>query len=776
MAKVQVDLNGVKQFLLSYGERVGLAVAGLVMVIFLFLGALEAVLSSSPAKRIKDAAQDLQRKINPTGQPIAEPPPPSAPTWFGLAHPRWFATRPWEWIESATDSRRRNPEILPVGELVPSKEQGAPPKVIGVATEVVRGPVRSFLLKLEERQVMVFTKNAPPRKTPAAGFPGAGGPPLVSQTGAPGSAQLAAQYGGPAGAMTDGGQEPVYTIKPARMIVVYGTFPYRQQLELYRKALRKNSIEELFPSKLAPKILGLNVVRYEVEQDKEGRLKYGKPEVLYTFDPKTGKAIIGEKKFEQTYELFRHSPYDQDSTGTLQQAGLLVDGLDTPLPELADGHYRVPVEELPGIKIKQKTDVAQAEGFPGMPYQFFGGPGIPKGAGSKGGLPGVGGQPPGLPGLTPSSGGVQPESDYKKYTTLPEPLKKEFARRFNLKLLHLFNPFGAPAAQQQMSGLPYGPGVQPTPDATTGKEKKNEDGEPDDESPPPAPGFPGGVPQPGTVGQGSEASASLPEKVLVRFFDADVEPGKTYVYAMQVRVKNPNYKEFDKVAYRKLAEEEFLFSGWTFTSPTTVPPEWDFYVVDQLVMDHQKRSRVENLEKGLPPPGPGQVSVQIHKWMKNVVDENGNLRDLGDWEVLERLRLYRGDPVSRSHAPGVVPIWNMDKDSFQVEKLHVKKNKGGLDYSPPKGPPPVVVDFTGGHEVAYAVPGKSSIRDDAAVELLLLGSDGKLFLRSARMDSDPSTPRGALRWRIYNQWVERVARLARQAEGRPADEKEKKER
>ena len=50
-----------------------------------------------------------------------------------------------------------------------------------------------------------------------------------------------------------------------------------------------------------------------------------------------------------------------------------------------------------------------------------------------------------------------------------------------------------------------------------------------------------------------------------------MEPGKSYVYAVQVRVANPNYGKADVVAYKQLADVKELPAPWTFTPPVTVP-------------------------------------------------------------------------------------------------------------------------------------------------------------------------------------------------------------
>src|SRR5436309_1688251 len=58
--------------------------------------------------------------------------------------------------------------------------------------------------------------------------------------------------------------EPVFVINQKRMVVVSATFPYFEQAELYRKALRVERIEDLFARGLAPALEGLNVQRRKI--------------------------------------------------------------------------------------------------------------------------------------------------------------------------------------------------------------------------------------------------------------------------------------------------------------------------------------------------------------------------------------------------------------------------------------------------------------------------------------------------------------------------------
>src|SRR5262249_2789468 len=76
-----------------------------------------------------------------------------------------------------------------------------------------------------------------------------------------------------------------------------------------------------------------------------------------------------------------------------------------------------------------------------------------------------------------------------------------------------------------------------------------------------------------------------PDKLLVRFVDPDVEPGRTYYYTVAVRVANPNFGKRNEVAYEDLARAEELVSPPVQTEAITIPGELHFYVADQKLLE-----------------------------------------------------------------------------------------------------------------------------------------------------------------------------------------------
>lgn len=95
------------------------------------------------------------------------------------------------------------------------------------------------------------------------------------------------------------------------------------------------------------------------------------------------------------------------------------------------------------------------------------------------------------------------------------------------------------------------------------------------------------------------------EKVMVRFIDFTVEPGKTYQYRLKVVVANPNYNHQD-VAEENLALEETLAGEWSEpTPPVYVPIDVDYFVLERRAAERE------------------EAQIQVHRWEKK----------LGEWQV-----------------------------------------------------------------------------------------------------------------------------------------------
>ena len=148
---------------------------------------------------------------------------------------------------------------------------------------------------------------------------------------------------------------------------------------------------------------------------------------------------------------------------------------------------------------------------------------------------------------------------------------------------------------------------------------------------------------------GPDFSATYTEHdAIVRFVDVDVMPGKTYRYQIQVRMANPNFGKKSDVAFQALADVKEILSPWTPTPEVKIPAEYHFNNVDQLALD--KASEKIALKDQAPKDA---IPMQIHRWFTIADDRHGvgyNRNDIGDWGVLERSFVRRGDFIGQNNA------------------------------------------------------------------------------------------------------------------------------
>jgi hypothetical protein len=737
MAKFKLDSEQIKKFMIERGEKVGLGLAVAIMALFLLMGVWTALASTSPDKAILAEAKALDQKIKPKPGEITVPDPPSPPEWYAQLDPARLEGGAWFQPGKTSDGKRRIPFILPAGKYV--KEQ-----LVDCQPALIRGPFLAYRLDHEKQSVRVFKDRG---KVPGVPAPG----------GVPGGRPDPLGFGGITGRGKDGNDNMVHKIVAGRMVVVSTVFPYAQQLELYRKALRKDQLIDLFDIKepLAPKFLGLNVVRSEIQRDG----KFGEWQKVYEADA-SGKSVPSPK-FASTRKLLLEGVYD---TTVPDQVGYyIVPGLVTPVPKLAERHAQVafgdyPLLNLGEIKTK-KDEVVQVNPEKKGPKDFPGKGIIFPGKFGKGG--------PKMPGGGPKSGGpdktiATPQTDWVEVSELVGAERRMFTRRLK-ETVAFFNPLGVPTGRNN-----------PFPAFVSGKDVKRQfkEGDPkkkidakddDDDEDGPVKDFK----QPVPTGPGNKFE--VPEWCLVRFIDADVEPGKTYVYAVQVRLANPNFERQDVVAFPKLAEvKELASDGWLVVPPVTVPAEWDFYTVDQYVLDAEaKKHPAKGADTKSTLNHPELVALQIHKWLDKFVDRRlAYFPEEGDWVILERLLLRRGEPIAKNKVEVELPEWFEEKGVFELvgqgpSTKSRKENKDAiaLDFAPAAGDPPLVVDFVGGVKRDYTLGWRSYVRDDSAVELLVLSPDGRLLLHNSSDDTNIENARGQARDEQYRHWQRRLQAL-----------------
>jgi hypothetical protein len=254
---------------------------------------------------------------------------------------------------------------------------------------------------------------------------------------------------------------------------------------------------------------------------------------------------------------------------------------------------------------------------------------------------------------------------------------------------------------------------------------------------------------------------------LIRFIDVGVEPGKTYEYSVKLRFANPNFEKKDEVLYTDLATVKELESPWATTPPVTVPEEFHYYAFDEKSPFFKLNGGSDiDPAKSEPPTAYGlwNTPVQIHTWQA-IADE----QTVADWAIAERLLVRRGDIIGKPLVMVEVPVWDKAQQKLKIgssKALRSKKSTGLQAGMPIKfirdNPPPMLVDFTGGPKHAFKI-GKSNVKDESAVEMLILTTDGKLIVRNSRIDSDASEPVGAEREEQFRAWHAKIEDLRKAA-------------
>jgi hypothetical protein len=235
----------------------------------------------------------------------------------------------------------------------------------------------------------------------------------------------------------------------------------------------------------------------------------------------------------------------------------------------------------------------------------------------------------------------------------------------------------------------------------------------------------------------------VPEHCLVRILDADVEPGKTYRYRLQVRMANPNFGRKDVARPAAAAVKELTSPWYELPQVVRVGSDLVWYVIEQ------RRAAPVDLR---------QVALQAHRWLDAFRPGGGAVVPVGDWVVAERVPVYRGEYLGRK--VGVeVPYWRYNEEQFVLAKAPRGDTRVEVDFSnaPRRGGGTVLVDFEQGRRTFRKAHGPDSgrlVHDESATEVLFLSPDGRLLARSSAADvNDPERVR---RLREYRRRVDDV--------------------
>jgi hypothetical protein len=687
----KINLDRVKEFLFNHGEKVGLGTCVFLALMFGLFGWLRASSSATDGKG-KTWDKALQARIDEIDNGIKAAPSvpltdeqkaaldPSFYIWVSWI-PKFIATH---YIPTGDQNfdKRENPQLLTVlggkefqldyvSGIVLGYETTEPTEGMGVKALDVGG--------------------APPAGDKLAGKPEKRGMGIL----------------------------PMCKPMPRRMVVGTAVFPMKQQFERYLSSLRMKSQKELLIDNRddLPRPLGFSVLRFEVKPD--GKLS--DPVEIIAYDKENPKDHARMTKGLQ--ELLRTALYDEKAAA--QQLPYLYDGLDMPMPRLANAVYP-PVKSL-GLAFTNDTrDLRPAAA---------GGANPPKNGGG-GGIKIIGKGPPAGPGPAPVPGPAMA----KMVTIMKKDVQDADPDLASRLFGEGFNPFhvlgksipqaAAPDAKLPPQGLP---GNQPPLEGAYFSGFADAKIEM-----PPA---------------GKEDRLKWNYNALVRFVDPDVEPGKVYKYAIQVRFRNPNFEKQGKVQFNDLAsafELKLPANSWVMSEDAiAIPQEYYIYALDQDLLDNWAGSGKKLVGD---PRKKDHTTFQIHQWISTKLDGAGVEHNIGDWVIAERIEVRKGEYIGLN-VPVPVLAWDKTKNEFvKPDAVPVKKGKKVemapgilMNFMPPLPPkgnvlenmPPILVDFHGGRRLKG-----TQIEEETAVDALILGADGRLMIFNSRDDSDGSRPEG----------------------------------
>ncbi|MBX9583981.1 MAG: hypothetical protein K2X87_27085, partial [Gemmataceae bacterium] len=503
------------------------------------------------------------------------------------------------------------------------------------------------------------------------------------------------------------GKQPAMTVIPLRMIVVNATFPFREQLEEVRRALRLKDLAQAEQVVRSYGFNGFNVRRRVilpngVIEGTEERLE----DVLK--DPeKKDKVGFAPYDYEGRYNELIESRklgdrFEGAAAGADELAAYLPyfyryeDSLVMPLPELVEELSSYPPIKLDPIiqTVKKMRDANVRRQTPSDLAERLRGQGLKKG-----------------------------ENGSRRGQFLPQTGQQTGAGDF-------FGGAGGMAGAMKPGTVGKGPAAPPKKGPGAGEGKADN-------------------PQPVSV-----------DHLLVRFIDCEVRPGHSYQYQIQVELVNPNFGHPDTMANPAQATEkkyQFLKGDWIpLDRVTSVPEESYLYAYDPAQYKQDVLARYKdlpNLRERLQVKD-NQAVVQAMAWLEQVkTDTSGRREPVGAWVVAE-MPVGRGDYVGKRTFVKL-PLWSSEQNQYVLRELGAEKAKGReqpkgwlVDFSTRS----VLVDFDGGR-VRTKANGKT-YDEEVTTDLLIARPDGGLLVRDAAVDDkDPTRQKIEKEW---SEWVKRV--------------------
>jgi hypothetical protein len=526
---------------------------------------------------------------------------------------------------------------------------------------------------------------------------------------------------------------PLVLAAGKRLVVVSATFPYHEQVEEYRKALRLEKVPDVFTKGLAPAIEGLNVDRRKITF-KDGQDVEGEWEHIYQFDPYSGEGKVDDR----IEKLLRSALYDYRWVEKYYDA--IYGSSATPLPLLIhDADY--PPILLPLIANRPPPAVpkpnAKAPGL-GKQQAFY----LPFGKERTD--------------LLPPPADKNHETKPYKFDEFTPDLQDQVSGKINW-----FSPYG---------NIPEDWTKLPSRDIVPKFNINNPNAPPPDKN------------------DNYKAPKDLPTGpiALLRFLDVDLEPG-TYQYRLQVRMANPNYdRPPELLAHSGVGRDKELVSGWVETPYVTIPyDDFLYYITNQdrgfvsKVPNSRDSQRIDADLRGvatIDKSGDRTVPFQVHHFIDSlkVPEKGGGSTEhyVADWSVGERLLVARGEPIGRKCQVEMV-VWKQLRSSWEIHDVHFGSNfnsqkqpvprSSGLPVDFRADPPVVLLDFTGGRQIykPQKAPGQTvTIDEDSSTEALLLMPDMTMTLRNGREDVSDAPGAGfraqerRQRYENWKKWIE----------------------
>lgn len=486
--------------------------------------------------------------------------------------------------------------------------------------------------------------------------------------------------------------EPAHYVRPYVMAIISGSFPYKKQMDNFRKALHYSTVDEMLNDRVkdpAVEFTGINVERRTLSLDGQ--------------EQRGWEAIDIATPYKQMhYMAVGKQPEDPEWV----KYGLIVTRI--PAKKLVNTLPRsatLAAATLPGqAAAPGAADTAKEDSYPE--------PKLPELAAAletakKKGLEAVAAGP-----------AIKPRFDLGTY----DPDREDNA----------LTPSGAAAGGQP--GTATAPAAGPQDEETEGGRRGSSRGSAQTSG-----------------GARTAHEVQLPDHCLFRFLDLTVKAGHLYEYRVQIKMANPNYRKPQLAVSEKLTSGRELTGDWVEVDAKApdgkamplrirIPDDSQFYAVDDKPDEVTRQISVVSPWDNVSSTNQ-RTPVQIHRWVASALinpNEPTTSIDLGEWSVVQRTLVYRGDFIGGVRDT-VIPWFDPKaKDFVLVDQKGSRSRPGSI--SGKRGLPIdfnthcVLIDFEGGSRQTYSDGGKT-MTYDTPVQLLVLNPEGKLVVRDEEKDT-----------------------------------------